>query len=1210
MRHMKKNFIKLLGLLLIVASPVFAVTPSGNETYQIYVHNIETEKTDYKVGEKIDGTFTLSNLSETPQSDIYYSISSGVYHPENLTIEGVYGVTDKIGPLYIKGNSKDSISFSYTLPKSVSGNVGIQIVATLKDGTLVGRSDLNVMVEGMAKPSGYVINPRLSISGYPLMIRAETGPTIYDKETLSFNFSISSTTKKYTVNPILKIYDRVDNVDALKRTINLDPIVTDNRSSDSKDFKPIIYSVSLPTDLDPLVYYGVITFESEGIDISPVSLRYIIAGPIATVRNITTNTLEVKVGETINTIVTYGGQPIDEFRLDKQLRATSTILTVTAINEKNEIVATVSQPLDLDTARSVIVPLKANMDAKSLSFISTIKTIDGIILDEYTTRLPSPEDVKNQTPYKEGIQSSKKIVIVIVIIVIILLLTILFIIFNKKPKASSIPLSLFGLIFIVGLLIFGMSNAKVLAEEISQDAQDYLNVINDLTHDLINTYLLQWKIVSSHNLDPDPNTRWFNVTTVSSPLPPQLLIYEPGQQFRLTFSATYADCNNDGRQYQAYVYDPSIAWQNQTPKLDGTFADRGAYWSNKGIKLLDWNGGDPWDELLIKSNLQVITAYSGLNSGAGISLAREVALKKLTRTNVTVDIFCEGVEKIYRYCQRSTGELKMLLYTFHMNENVDAKDYVNWAKDHTSRLNTVKSILAEAGTLSPALAKFDFSATSNLKIQGYWSDYVGGIVTEGCSDPSSIRCQYNADNDYTRTYIAHMKTLKNETYSYAKPTLGALQAWYSLSDHARELFPTTLTKTYTAPKTPGIHRMYFYLFQNGNSGQRDITVRQFICVRGAGVCPNEIDVSRPVVNITSIDGISATSSNVHWTYKDKENHTQKDYTIELTTVQGNFTDLTKMKIFSIASESVNATNIRNHVMTGLRPATKYYARMRSKENSPQAYWSLWTNGNYSFTTSNGGVGTCSCSGRSYVCKDTNNVTTSSTAGSSYCALDSSCIASSDTTNTTFTISAVRAIDKIIYTRNDNGVSVQKERSESYIYTIPKVSGIQTSTVDLKDTYDNQTSNTTCSIDNGAVPPVGQICACQSDTSNWVCKDSAGVVQSSVSDPTACPVAPPTTPPTTTLTPRIILTKTPSVVLNKGGSCTINWALLDIPTDSSCTLSGFGVTPTSPTTISGNSFQKIDNLRTNQKYVVTCSGPSMTTITKSVICRVNPDVFEN
>ncbi len=230
-----------------------------------------------------------------------------------------------------------------------------------------------------------------------------------------------------------------------------------------------------------------------------------------------------------------------------------------------------------------------------------------------------------------------------------------------------------------------------------------------------------------------------------------------------------------------------------------------------------------------------------------------------------------------------------------------------------------------------------------------------------------------------------------------------------------------------------------------------------------------------------------------------------------------------------------------------------------------------------------------CEGSDYVTRQ-NGVETGRVVNDlAHCSLSSTCIAKSDSSNTIFTVTAKNAVGNIKYT--NNGVSTTLAKTTSYVYTVPKTNTVQSISVTLQDLTTNQTANASCSIDN--TPPV--------------CDPQV--------DPTCNPGNPPTTQP-----PTINLTKQPKVSLNKNGACTINWDIANMPSGTTCSLSGWkagGVVGNDlknidldPASGSGNGNVRVEGLESNQKYVLTCSGGSLVTpLTNSVICRVNSTIKE-
>ena len=809
--NMKKISIAIFACVLsILSTPVFA-----QSTYQMYVSNILIDKEMYSVGEMVSGQFNLYNMSDTSQSDIYYVVEVGSYDLETLELSNLRGQSEKNGPLYVKGKAQINIPFEYRLPQSISGQSALQITAYLKDGTLVGKSEYPVTIIGETTQANIqMLNQNLHISDFDENIEPEIGPTIYEGETISFNYGISAD-KDVAVTPVLRLYDRVDNSEQLIDTI-YNPSITIGT-------EVAAYTIDLPVDLEPLVYYGVLSFEDEENEVLySTTFRYIISGPIATVRNITTDVLEVKKGKTIPFVLSYGTQPFDELRPDKQFQNSELMVKVQILNENGEEIGNTESKLDA-TQSEISLSIKVNESAENISFRSQIVTSDGKVLDEYQTELPTSESVANQRSM--ATQDVLTRIFLYVGVLALVLVGILSYIAWRKNHSFKIPvvIFLFGVFAATGILSVDYVRAGITA-----DGQEYL--------DSVELDLLEgWKIYQSYKTIYDKKDAVtfgnFQVTSVSSPLPPKLKIYEPGEKFKLTVDAVYGDCNNESRKYWAFAYRPDIKWWNQTPPkgpaTDG-ISERLSYWQNAKLttKIIDWNGGDSWKELFLITDLAPI-----LDS---VSVKKAVPLREIVKIL--------GIQIDKDDCYKSgcfTSGISAKLYGFDEFPNdEDAADYVNWARNNKARAENVKNIIAnykKGGNdpVPPALANFDFTDTSKLKINTKCED-----VWWGKAGFKEV-CTRSAGNSETTVYINRLKSLKSENKSFTNGPLNEFYLWFTKGEHTTELTPVVANKAYTAPTVPGFHKMYFYLFQNGNSGSRDITVVQTICVRGAGVCPNE-----------------------------------------------------------------------------------------------------------------------------------------------------------------------------------------------------------------------------------------------------------------------------------------------------------------------------------------------------------------------------------
>ena len=203
---------------------------------------------------------------------------------------------------------------------------------------------------------------------------------------------------------------------------------------------------------------------------------------------------------------------------------------------------------------------------------------------------------------------------------------------------------------------------------------------------------------------------------------------------------------------------------------------------------------------------------------------------------------------------------------------------------------------------------------------------------------------------------------------------------------------------------------------------------------------------------------------------------------------------------------------------------------------------------------------CSCNNtRTNTCT-TGGVATTTTLNSPQCAFNSYCSPTTSLDKTFFTFTPINRIGNVTYTHSPNVSTLKSSPPYTYIYSTTTTPGTPLSlTVNLTDS-DGSKSNATCSVEN-----------------------------------------------TTALT-EIIIKKTPAITLNKGGTCTLDWEIINRPTTGmTCTLSGGDITPES---LSGNSGKWISPpIYQNTRYTISCSGDTSTTIVSSSICRVNPTINE-
>ena len=366
------------ALFLTVLSIPFLVSART----EVYIYPVATSNTSYQVGEELKGQFTIHNVMPNRQSDGMYSVSvtAGKEAYGGILI----GEEKQKEILYLEANSKRNIPFTYKLPSSVTGNASVMVTAYLTDGTVVAQAYAPILIKGKA------ISTQLSIKNIAIIV---DGQKFLPEEEIFINkesnavlsMEIPKTASSTVITAQTFLYNRTQIGEPI---MSLDPqkIITNNEDN-------VLLKIALPTNLDPLVYAGNVVFSnSEGYQIESVPFRYIISGPIATIRNINSNKLTFKKNTDFTVHVEYAGTPIP-FDANTPLDSQIADLSIKVFNEKGEEVAMKVQEIDLENNVSVDIELTSKASAQKLSFEAQIIDKNGKILSTLSTNLPSQSDL-------------------------------------------------------------------------------------------------------------------------------------------------------------------------------------------------------------------------------------------------------------------------------------------------------------------------------------------------------------------------------------------------------------------------------------------------------------------------------------------------------------------------------------------------------------------------------------------------------------------------------------------------------------------------------------------------------------------------------------------------------------------------------------------------------------------------------------------------
>jgi len=405
---------KKISLLSLILIPLTFISAGA---YEIYVSNLELNNTEFTVGDIVNGTFNISNVKEVSQSDIYYSIYTGEYAENGVDLKNSLGITEKIGPIYLNGLSDKQIAFTYVLPDSITEDAGVEVVAELRDGTVVGWENIKISISGEVKT--VVISPtesKLVINGEELGV--ETGPTISEDDEVYLSYTLPKTNFEQTLTPSIKLFNRVHNTGVIYEEIFQDIITSTEEET--------IHRISLPKDLDPLVYTGTLSVEGESASVENIFFNYIIGGDIATIHNVNSNKLSVVEGEEFITTVKYSGVPYNFINPEEQIVLETADLNIIILGTEG-LVAEYIGEINLSEG-AVSIPLTAMSNSEELNYQVTISK-NGDILSEYETIL-----IYEPIEGEEEAQKDAGMSLLIYLAALIMFLVIIFLIITRRDR--------------------------------------------------------------------------------------------------------------------------------------------------------------------------------------------------------------------------------------------------------------------------------------------------------------------------------------------------------------------------------------------------------------------------------------------------------------------------------------------------------------------------------------------------------------------------------------------------------------------------------------------------------------------------------------------------------------------------------------------------------------------------------------------------------
>lgn len=436
-----KKFIVLFILL-------FSISFSDSSAYQgslpeIYISDVKTKQTTYNPGDTVEGSFIIKNWDDIVATNIYYELVLNGNYKDDVS-KTFYSKSNIQGPITLGAKENRVVSFSYKLPRNISGGLGIEVQTSLESGLNMGRGFVRFDVRGSSRllTIDKVYKTKTS-SSTDLYYLAE-GMILYEKDEKAFiHLNLSNPSlQNQIIYPQITIYDGAEAKGTLLTEKKEQLVIKANQSIKTK--------IELPTfNNKPGVYVGKLDLlDVKGnLVSSSMGFRYIIYGQIATINNVVSDKEYGDKGDVINLTINVTGSPFDfdTFRI-----ATSTgSISIKLFNERDILVGDyIESGIDFNQNIAKTYPIKLTKKANSLRAETKVFSETGELLDEMKANLTSNTAHKN---------SFSIIVPIYIFMILIFVILFLFFIIKKKQKLSIIFIVLLVITVLVGI-IFGLTN--------------------------------------------------------------------------------------------------------------------------------------------------------------------------------------------------------------------------------------------------------------------------------------------------------------------------------------------------------------------------------------------------------------------------------------------------------------------------------------------------------------------------------------------------------------------------------------------------------------------------------------------------------------------------------------------------------------------------------------------------------------------------------
>lgn len=438
---MKKFFILSLFLLFVLTSHlVFAEVSNTPVTDEVF----------------IPSSVTIENAKILSQEENSLNISFEIKNGEEIQPEVFYGVRlvketdwnqflvdekDFDKPLMLEKNSLNKINIQYIAPTNLKGIHSIYVYTKNNKGFLFNLHKINNITLSKSSENLEIITQSCYISAsldkteikYPLVQNID----VDKNEDLTIHCSVFNRTEKtLTVNPHFETRLQ-GSFDKLIETSGEKPMEITLAPEELK-----IVSIVLPKALKPQAYNIELSLKNNDISSNKAIIKYTIAGPSATIMNLSVNKNSFEKGNNIiATLTWFNSSSLENKRIEINNESENLTYSLSVLNDKGKSCTDEKIGALSKENSKVDISFTIKSDCKNPKIITNIMSGNGEILDTQEINITSENKSINKN-------------ILYLILLILVIIFILYYLHGKKNNDfnSKVIILVFGIIISSGLL--------------------------------------------------------------------------------------------------------------------------------------------------------------------------------------------------------------------------------------------------------------------------------------------------------------------------------------------------------------------------------------------------------------------------------------------------------------------------------------------------------------------------------------------------------------------------------------------------------------------------------------------------------------------------------------------------------------------------------------------------------------------------------------